>query len=66
MFDPDAIVIGGGIGLADGFLTRISQHLVALPPRLRPELVSARCGAEAGLIGVADLARGNNQGKCII
>lgn len=66
MFDPDAIVIGGGIGLADGFLTRVSQHLAALPSRLKPELVAARCGAEAGLIGVADLARGTNQGKCII
>ena len=57
---------GDGIGLADGFLTRVSQHLAALSPRLKPELVAARCGAEAGLIGVADLARGTNQGKCII
>ncbi|WP_210275295.1 putative N-acetylmannosamine-6-phosphate 2-epimerase [Martelella soudanensis] len=65
MFDPDTIVIGGGIGLADGFLGRVTKHFAALPPRLRPELKAARCGAEAGLIGVADLARAAAaKGKC--
>ncbi|MAM11324.1 MAG: N-acetylmannosamine kinase [Rhizobiaceae bacterium] len=57
MFDPDIVIIGGGIGLADGFLPRVSKNLAALPARLRPDIRAARCGAQAGLIGIADLAR---------
>lgn len=56
MFDPDAIIIGGGIGLADGFLSRVSANLAALPARLKPDVTAAACGADAGLVGVADLA----------
>lgn len=56
MLDPDRIVIGGGIGLAPGFLDRVRSHLAGLNPRLKPDLVAARLGPNAGLIGVADLA----------
>jgi N-acetylmannosamine-6-phosphate 2-epimerase/N-acetylmannosamine kinase len=55
-FDPRRIVIGGGIGLADGYLDRVRSHLAALPPRLRPTVVPARSGRLAGVIGVASLA----------
>ncbi|WP_280938368.1 putative N-acetylmannosamine-6-phosphate 2-epimerase [Xaviernesmea rhizosphaerae] len=55
--DPAVIVIGGGIGLATGYLDRLAALHAARPARQRPRLVPARLGAEAGLIGVAALAR---------
>lgn len=55
-YDPDRIVIGGGIGLAAGFIERVRARLPRLGPRLEPTLVPARLGARAGLIGVAALA----------
>ncbi|MDB5563078.1 MAG: hypothetical protein JWN11_2496, partial [Hyphomicrobiales bacterium] len=58
-FDPTRIVIGGGIGLADGFLDRVRTQLPILPPRLQPVLVAARLGVHAGVIGAADFASGS-------
>jgi N-acetylmannosamine-6-phosphate 2-epimerase/N-acetylmannosamine kinase len=55
-FDPRRIVVGGGIGLAPGYLDRVRDLLPASRPRLRPTVVSAKLGIHAGLIGVADLA----------
>ena len=55
--DPRRIVIGGGIGLAPGFLARIETHLAGIATRLRPRLAAAKLGANAGMIGVADLSR---------
>lgn len=55
-FDPPRIVVGGGIGLAPGFLERVRNQVVGMSSRLRPNLVSARLGTHAGLIGVADLS----------
>jgi N-acetylmannosamine-6-phosphate 2-epimerase/N-acetylmannosamine kinase len=55
-FDPDRIVIGGGIGLAPGYLDRVRAALPELKPRLKPVIVPARLGVRAGLVGVADLA----------
>jgi N-acetylmannosamine-6-phosphate 2-epimerase/N-acetylmannosamine kinase len=60
IFDPQCIVIGGGIGLAEGFLDRLGARLAGLKPRLRPSVLPARLGPKAGLIGVADLT-GNIQ-----
>jgi N-acylmannosamine kinase/N-acetylmannosamine-6-phosphate 2-epimerase/N-acetylmannosamine kinase len=57
--DPPRIVIGGGIGLAPGFLERVEACLEDVPRRLRPRLVAARLGDKAGVVGIADLA--NNQ-----
>ncbi len=54
--DPNRIVIGGGIGLAPGYLDRLDAALGGQPARLRPRLVPAELGADAGLIGAADLA----------
>lgn len=56
MFDPKLIVIGGSIGLAEGYLDRVRAHLSEVPPRLSPHLVAAKLGGHAGVIGVADLA----------
>lgn len=55
LIDPDCFVIGGGLGLAEGFLDRLRSHAAALPSQYRPEFRAAALGAEAGLIGVADL-----------
>lgn len=57
ILDPPRIVVGGGVGLAQGFLGRIQQQLESLSPRLRPTLVAASTGAAAGILGAADLAR---------
>ena len=54
LLDPDCIVIGGGVGLAPGFLGRLRLHLAVLPELVRPELREAALGAQAGLLGVAD------------
>lgn len=53
---PEVIVIGGGIGLAPGYLARITAALGDLAPPKRPEIRSAALGADAGVVGVAALA----------
>ena len=54
--DPELIVIGGGVGLAPGYLQRIERQLAALDLPVRPRLVAAALGPHAGAIGAADLA----------
>jgi N-acetylmannosamine-6-phosphate 2-epimerase/N-acetylmannosamine kinase len=56
MFDPHKIVIGGGIGMANGYLDRVIAKIPAEPVRLKPQIVAAQLGRHAGVIGVADLA----------
>lgn len=55
MVDPDCIVIGGGVGLAHGFIARLERAFETLPEALVPILVPAKLGVEAGVIGAADL-----------
>lgn len=55
LIDPECFVIGGGLGLAEGFLERLRAEAATLAPDYRPEFRAAALGAEAGLIGVADL-----------
>ncbi|MCW6513286.1 ROK family protein, partial [Lichenifustis flavocetrariae] len=54
--DPDSIIIGGGLGLAPGYLDRLESHLAPLSALMRPRIRAAALGADAGLIGIADLA----------
>jgi len=54
--DPECIVIGGGVGLSDSFLDLLREALADYPSVTVPKLVAARLGADAGIIGVADLA----------
>ena len=56
MLDPRRIVIGGGIGLAEGYIGRVTAHLAHLAPRLCPSLAPAHLAGHAGIVGVADLA----------
>ena len=55
LLDPQVMVIGGGVGLATGFLPRLEAALSRFPSALRPSLALARLGADAGLLGAADL-----------
>ncbi len=53
---PERIVIGGGIGLAPGYLARVAGALGDLSPPVRPDIRPAALGADAGAVGVAALA----------
>lgn len=55
VIDPQVIVIGGGVGLAPGYLSRLEKALSRFPTCLRPSLTQALLGADAGLFGAADL-----------
>ena len=52
--DPGVLAMGGGVGLAPGFLERVRAGLA---PGLAKRLVPAKLGADAGVVGAADLAR---------
>jgi N-acetylmannosamine-6-phosphate 2-epimerase / N-acetylmannosamine kinase len=56
LLDPPLIVVGGGIGLAPGFLDEVEAALAGLPSYLRPHVVLAAKGHLAGILGAADLA----------
>lgn len=57
MLDPPQIVIGGGIGLAHGFIERVRSLMIA-PGQVPPvSICAAKLGAHAGILGIADLAR---------
>lgn len=60
VLDPARIVIGGGIGLAPGYLESVRQALGSLPPRLTPQLHAAALAESAGVVGIADLAKRQN------
>lgn len=53
LLDPQRIVIGGGVGLAPGYLPRIEA---ALRPIHHPTLAAAALGTDAGVVGIATLA----------
>ncbi|MDX7951345.1 N-acetylmannosamine kinase [Lichenihabitans sp. Uapishka_5] len=53
--DLDVIAIGGGVGLAPGFLDRVRRAMLDLPPTFRRPLTLAQAGADAGLLGAAAL-----------
>jgi glucokinase len=61
-FDPGLFVIGGGVSEADELLlgparAAYRRHLTGRGFRPEAQIVRARLGNEAGLVGVADLAR---------
>ncbi len=56
LLDPEAIVIGGGVGLAPGVLERLDEVFRSSPEPMRPRLARAALGEAAGVIGAADLA----------
>ena len=56
LFDPPVIVIGGGVGLAEGYLDKLRSRVDRQPSLCRPVLRLAALGRHAGVIGAADLA----------
>lgn len=56
VLDPALMVIGGGVGLAEGYLPDLVAAMPEVAARFRPRLVPARLAGDAGLIGIADLA----------
>lgn len=60
LFDPDSIVVGGGVGLAKGYIQKLRDQVSHLDPTVRPSFVPAELGKDAGVIGVADLSNGCN------
>ncbi|CAN7636734.1 putative N-acetylmannosamine-6-phosphate 2-epimerase [Phyllobacterium sp. LjRoot231] len=54
--DPKRIVIGGGIGLAEGYIDQVRSAFTFPKISLRPTLGSAGLGRHAGVIGAADLS----------
>lgn len=56
-FDPDAIILGGGIGMRSEYHALIESKLSALPDYAKPVIAQAQFGAEAGVIGAAALIK---------
>jgi glucokinase len=61
-FDPEVVVIGGGVSAAGDLLLEparqaLAESLVGAGHREIPVLQQARFGPEAGIVGAADLAR---------
>ncbi|MDN4172982.1 ROK family protein [Nocardioides sp. SOB77] len=61
-FDPALVVVGGGVSAADDLLLdparrALTRSLVGAAHRTVPEVVRARFGPEAGIVGGAMLAR---------
>ncbi|MDO5668803.1 MAG: ROK family protein [Corynebacterium sp.] len=68
VLDPELIVLGGGVVAdADLFLpaacATLGQRVVGAGHRPLPVVGTAKLGADAGMIGVADLARTETQGE---
>ena len=60
--DPDLVVVGGGVSAAGELLlaparTALAESLVGATHRDLPDLVGARLGPLAGVVGAAELAR---------
>lgn len=58
--DLERIVVGGGVGLADGYLSRLLNAVGQHPAIYRRPIVRAALGADAGLVGVAELVSEGN------
>ena len=61
-FDPDCVVVGGGVSAAgdrllDPARSALTRSLVGAEHRIVPPVLRATLGPEAGVVGAADLAR---------
>lgn len=57
--DLELVKLGGSVGLATGYLVKVQQYLSQMPVAHQIQVISAQCGVDAGLVGVAQWA--NNQ-----
>ncbi|NTY80748.1 N-acetylmannosamine kinase [Citrobacter werkmanii] len=58
MTDCRCVVIGGSVGLAEGYLALVEHYLAQEPAAYHVELLAAHYRHDAGLLGAALLARG--------
>ena len=65
VLDPPRIVLGGGIGLAEGFIDRVRALMPSVGTAQPVEICRAELGVRAGILGIADMARGafSRQGR---
>jgi glucokinase len=66
VFDPEVIVIGGGVIAAGDLLLEPAREELrrrALPPMNRTPVVAAELGPDAGMIGAAAMARTELEGE---
>jgi len=56
MFDIEVAVIGGSVGLAEGYLGMLKRKMLQVPNLYRVEILEAALGEDAGLIGAAEYA----------
>lgn len=65
--DMQKVVLGGSVGLAEGYLPLVQRFLDEMPAIYRCELEAARFGQDAGLIGAAywvkDMLLAQSQGS---
>lgn len=59
--DIQRITLGGSVGLAEGYLARVTHFLSEMPEIYRPEVVPAYYAQDAGLIGAAWWAENQKQ-----
>jgi predicted NBD/HSP70 family sugar kinase len=55
LVDPARVAIGGSVGLAPGYLSRLREALASREPDGPLPVVAAELGGDAGLLGAADL-----------
>jgi len=56
VIDPPMIVIGGGVGLAEGFVAEIKRHLNELIPNHNIDILTSVLREKAGIVGIAAIA----------
>ncbi|URR13510.1 N-acetylmannosamine kinase [Citrobacter portucalensis] len=56
--DCQCVVIGGSVGLAEGYLALVEHYLAQEPWAYHVELLAAHCRHDAGLLGAALLVQG--------
>ena len=52
VLDIDAVIIGGGVGLADGYVGLVDEHMQAEPELFRPATRRAALAENSALLGV--------------
>lgn len=57
ILDIELVTLGGSVGLAPNYLQRVQHYLAKQPSAYQTKVQSALCGADAGLIGVANWAK---------
>lgn len=63
ILDTECVVLGGSVGLAQGYRQQVENGLALLPPPFHIPVFSAHYKHDAGLIGAALFAAEQNQNK---